>query len=388
MLEDFVAPYDATVITRMKKAGIIPFGKTNLDEFAMGSSNETSYFGAVSNPFDLDRIPGGSSGGSAACVASNQNYLALGSDTGGSVRQPACMTGILGLKPTYGRVSRYGLIAFGSSLDQIGIFGRYTKDVASLLEVIAGYDPKDATSSTIEVPEYSKLLGQDIKGLRIGLPEEYFTESLDKDIKDSIQNAINLLEQQGVIFEKISLPHTKYAISTYYIISSAEATSNLARFDGVRYGYREDTDNIEDMYVKSRTNGFGREVKKRIMIGNHALCSGFYDAFYKKAAQIRRLIKNDFDNAFKKVDLILTPTSPVLAFKKGEKIKDELTMYLADIYTVSINLVGVPAMSVPTGLVNNLPVGMQIIGNYFREDKILNLADAYEKIRGDINYEL
>ena len=386
ILKTYVGTYDATVVSRMKRAGIIPFGKANMDEFAMGSSNENSSVKQVSNPFDLDRIPGGSSGGSAAMVAAGEAFIALGSDTGGSVRQPAALCGLIGLKPTYGRVSRYGLMAFGSSLDQIGILAKKSVDVAAMLEVIAGYDEMDATTSEMPVPEYTKLINKDIKDLVIGLPKEYFTQDLDKDIKQNIEKAIEELKKLGVKFKEISLPHTKYAIASYYIISSAEAASNLSRYDGVRYGVRASNESVEDMYVKTRTQGFGSEVKRRIMIGNYVLCSGFYDAYYKKASQVRRLIKQDFENALKEVDLILTPTSPVLAFKKGEKIKDPVTMYLSDIYTVSVNLAGLPALSVPSGLINGLPVGMQLISNYFREDLLLNVANIYEGVREEIEY--
>lgn len=386
ILANYVGTYDATVVKRMKKAGIIPFGKANMDEFAMGSSTENSSVKITSNPFDFERIPGGSSGGSAAIVAAQEAFIALGSDTGGSVRQPASLTGTVGLKPTYGRVSRYGLMAFGSSLDQIGIIARQTKDIASLLEIIAGYDELDATTAKKEVPEYTKLLDRDISNLTIGLPKEYFTEKLDKGVRDSIEKAIEELKKIGVKFKEISLPYSKYAISTYYVISSAEAASNLARYDGVRYGVRASDESVEDMYVKTRTQGFGKEVKRRIMIGNYVLCSGFYDAYYKRASQIRRLIKEDFEKALKEVDLILTPTSPVVAFKKGEKISDPITMYLSDIYTVCVSMAGLPAISIPSGMYNNLPVGMQLIGNYFEEDKILNVANIYENIRGKIKY--
>ncbi len=386
ILSNYVGTYDATVVKRMKEAGIIPFGKANMDEFAMGSSNENSSIKKVSNPFDYNKIPGGSSGGSAAMVAAKEAFIALGSDTGGSVRQPAALCGTVGLKPTYGRISRYGLMAFGSSLDQIGILARNTKDVAALLEIIAGYDELDATSSKEIVPEYTSLLERDIKDLVIGLPKEYFTKDLDNKIKESIDIAIENLKKLGVKFKEISLEYTKYAISTYYIISSAEAASNLARYDGVRYGVRTSNNDVEELYFKSRTYGFGDEVKRRIMIGNYVLCSGFYDAYYKKASQVRRLIKNDFEKALNEVDLILTPTSPVLAFNKGEKIKDPMAMYLSDIYTVSVSLAGLPAISVPTTKVDGLPVGMQLIGNYFKEDLILNVANKYENIRGEFIY--
>lgn len=387
ILSSYVGTYDATVVKRMKKAGIIPLGKSNMDEFAMGSSNENSSVKVVSNPFDLDRIPGGSSGGSAAMVAAKEAFIALGSDTGGSVRQPASLTGTVGLKPTYGRISRYGLMSFASSLDQIGIIARKTKDVAALLEVIAGYDELDPTTAKVEVPSYTNLIEKDIKDLVIGIPKEYFTEDLDKDIKNSIEKAIENLKTLGVKFKEISLPYSKYAISIYYIISSAEATSNLARYDGIRYGYRaENVNNIEDTYIESRTQGFGKEVKRRIMVGNYVLCSNYYDAYFKKASQIRRLVRDDFTKALSEVDIILAPTSPVLAFKKGEKTADPITMYLSDIYTVSVSLAGLPAISVPTGMVNGLPVGMQLIGNYFREDLLLNVAYKYENNREEIKY--
>lgn len=385
MLENYVATYDATVVEKLKKAGLPILGNCNMDEFAMGSSNENSYLGKVKNYWDNERIPGGSSGGSATAVASNIALFALGSDTGGSVRQPASLSGVVGLKPTYGRVSRYGLMAFASSLDQIGIFANNAKDTSLLLEIIAGYDEKDSTSANVDVPSYVDLIDNDINGKVIGLPKEYFTDSLDENIKQNIFETIEKLKKLGAKFKEISLPHTKYAISAYYIISSAEAASNLSRYDGIRYGYRSsDSNNIEDLYVNSRTEGFGTEVKRRIMIGNYVLSSGFYDAYYKKASQIRRLMQKDFEKAFEDVDLILTPTSPTTAFKFGEKIKDPVNMYLADIYTVSINLVGLPAISVPTGLINGLPTSIQLIGNYFREDEILNVAHKYEEIRGNI----
>lgn len=388
ILYNYNATYDATVVKKLKEAGSIFIGKTNMDEFAMGSSNENSSIKDVSNPWDITRIPGGSSGGSAASVASLEVPIALGSDTGGSVRQPASLSGIVGIKPTYGRVSRYGLMAFGSSLDQIGIFAKNVEDTANTLEVIAGYDDNDPTTADVEVPDYSTLLDRDIKGLKIGLPKEYYTEDLDENIKKRINDAIEILVKMGAEVKEISLPYTRYATSTYYIISSAEAASNLSRYDGVRYGLRSSNNNIEDMYVKSRTEGFGKEVKRRIMIGNYVLSSGFYDAYYKKASQVRRLIKEDFEKALKEVDVIITPTSPTTAFKKGEKTSDPVQMYLADIYTVSISLAGLPAISIPVESLDGLPVGMQIISNYFREDLLFNVAYKYEKIRGNIQYPL
>ena len=340
----------------------------------------------MSNPWDLDRVPGGSSGGSAAAVAAQQVPIALGSDTGGSVRQPACLTGTVGIKPTYGRVSRYGLMSFGSSLDQIGALAKTTEDLARILQIIAGYDEKDATSADVEVPDYLAALKADIKGLKIGLPKEYFAEGLNENIKKVINEAVEKLQELGAEIKEVSLPYSKYAISTYYIISSAEATSNLSRYDGVRYGVRESEENIEKMYVESRTKGFGDEVKRRIMIGNYVLSSGFYDAYYKKASQVRRLIREDFERALKEVDILLTPVSPNVAPKKGESIVDPIQTYLADIYTVSVNMVGLPAISVPAGFVEGLPVGIQLIGNYFKEDLLFNVSHKYEEVRGKIEY--
>ena len=357
-----------------------------MDEFAMGSSNENSSIKPVSNVWDLDRVPGGSSGGSASAVAALETPIALGTDTGGSVRQPASLSGIVGIKPTYGRVSRYGLMAFGSSLDQIGVLAKTTEDVAETLKIIAGYDEMDSTSADIEVQNYTDYLNGDVKGLKIGIPKEYFNESLDSEIKKVIETSIDILREQGAVIKEVSLPHTKYAVPTYYIIACAEAASNLSRYDGVRYGYRGNNDNIEDMYVRSRTEGFGNEVKRRIMLGNYVLSSGFYDAYYKKASQVRRLIKNDFDKVLEEVDIILTPTSPTTAFKKGEKAQDPMQMYLADIYTVSINLAGHPGISVPAGFVNGLPVGIQMIGKYFDEGTLFKVSDKFEKIRGKIIY--
>ncbi len=386
ILKNYVGIYDSTVVKKIKENNMPILGKTNMDEFAMGSSNENSSIKSVSNVWDTDRVPGGSSGGSAAAVAALETPIALGSDTGGSVRQPASLSGIVGIKPTYGRVSRYGLMAFGSSLDQIGVLAKTTEDAAETLKVIAGYDEMDSTSADIEVQNYTEYLNRDIKGLKIGIPREYFTESLDSEIKKVIDNSINILREQGAVIKEVSLPHTKYAVPTYYIIACAEAASNLSRFDGVRYGYRGSNDNIEDMYVKSRSEGFGKEVKRRIMLGNYVLSSGFYDAYYKKASQVRRLIKNDFDKVLEEVDVILTPTSPTTAFKKGEKIQDPMQMYLADIYTVSANLAGLPAISVPAGFVNGLPVGMQMTGKYFDEGTLFRVSDKFEKIRGKIIY--
>ena len=386
ILKGYKGTYDATVVKKLKDAHIPLVGKTNMDEFAMGSSNENSSFKSVSNPWDLDRVPGGSSGGAAAAVASLEVPIALGSDTGGSVRQPAALTGTIGLKPTYGRVSRYGLIAFSSSLDQIGIIARSSEDIAKTLGIIAGFDENDLTTLDVEVPDYASLLNRDIKGLKIGISQEFFN-GLNEKVKNVIDEALNTLVSLGAELVNIDLKYMKYSISTYYIISSAEASSNLSRYDGVRYGYRAESDNIEDMYVKTRSEGFGNEVKRRIMIGSYVLSSGFYDAYFKKASQVRRLIKDDFQNAFKDVDIIITPTTPTTAFKKGEKSSKPIEMYLSDIYTVSVSLAGLPAMSVPAGFVDGLPVGIQLIGNYFREDMLLNIGHIYEKERGEIDYE-
>ena len=386
ILKNYVGIYDSTVVKKIKESNMPILGKTNMDEFAMGSSNENSSIKPVSNVWDLDRVPGGSSGGSASAVAALETPIALGTDTGGSVRQPASLSGIVGIKPTYGRVSRYGLMAFGSSLDQIGVLAKTTEDVAETLKIIAGYDEMDSTSADIEVQNYTDYLNGDVKGLKIGIPKEYFNESLDSEIKKVIETSIDILREQGAVIKEVSLPHTKYAVPTYYIIACAEAASNLSRYDGVRYGYRGNNDNIEDMYVRSRTEGFGNEVKRRIMLGNYVLSSGFYDAYYKKASQVRRLIKNDFDKVLEEVDIILTPTSPTTAFKKGEKAQDPMQMYLADIYTVSINLAGHPGISVPAGFVNGLPVGIQMIGKYFDEGTLFKVSDKFEKIRGKIIY--
>lgn len=386
ILKGYKGTYDATVVKKLKEAHVPLVGKTNMDEFAMGSSNENSSFKSVSNPWDLERVPGGSSGGAAAAVASLEVPIALGSDTGGSVRQPAALTGTVGLKPTYGRISRYGLMAFSSSLDQIGIIARSSEDIAKTLSIIAGFDENDLTTLNVPVPDYVSLLNRDIKGLRIGISQEFF-DGLNEDVKKVINQALNTLVSLGAKLVNIDLKYMKYSISTYYIISSAEASSNLSRYDGVRYGYRAESDNIEDMYVKTRSEGFGNEVKRRIMIGSYVLSSGFYDAYFKKASQVRRLIKDDFQNAFKDVDVIITPTTPTTAFKKGEKSSKPIEMYLSDIYTVSVSLAGLPAMSVPAGFVDGLPVGIQLIGNYLKEDLLLNIGNIYEKERGEIDYE-
>ena len=386
ILKGYKGTYDATVVKKLKEAHVPLVGKTNMDEFAMGSSNENSSFKSVSNPWDLERVPGGSSGGAAAAVASLEVPIALGSDTGGSVRQPAALTGTVGLKPTYGRISRYGLMAFSSSLDQIGIIARSSEDIAKTLGIIAGFDENDLTTLNVPVPDYVSLLNRDIKGLRIGISQEFF-DGLNEEVKKVINQALNTLVSLGAKLVNIDLKYMKYSISAYYIISSAEASSNLSRYDGVRYGYRAESDNIEDMYVKTRSEGFGNEVKRRIMIGSYVLSSGFYDAYFKKASQVRRLIKDDFQNAFKDVDVIITPTTPTTAFKKGEKSSKPIEMYLSDIYTVSVSLAGLPAMSVPAGFVDGLPVGIQLIGNYLKEDLLLNIGNIYEKERGEIDYE-
>lgn len=384
MLENYVPPFDATVMTKLKANDIVVTGKLNMDEFAMGSSTENSYFKKTRNPFDLERIPGGSSGGSAAAVAACEAVVSLGSDTGGSIRQPASYCGVVGLKPTYGAVSRYGLIAFASSLDQIGPLGRTVEDVAMLQSAICGYDKMDATSAYREYPDFTKALTGDVKGLRIGIPAEYFGEGIEDGVKTAVMNAVKELEKNGAVVKPISLPSTDYALSSYYIISSAEASSNLARFDGVRYGFRaENYDGLVDMYEKTRSQGFGAEVKRRIMLGTFVLSSGFYDAYYKKAKLLQRRIGAEFDNAFSEVDVIAAPTVPSGAFKIGENIDDPLKMYATDICTVTVNIAGLPAISVPCmHEEGKLPVGLQLIGNKFTEDRLLNTAYAYEKIVG------
>ena len=381
ILSNFISPYNATVIQRLEKADAVLIGKTNMDEFAMGSSNENSFFGAVKNPHDLSRVPGGSSGGAAAAVSAKIAMAALGSDTGGSVRQPASFCGVVGLKPTYGRVSRFGLVAFASSLDQVGPITQSVKDCARILEVIAGHDPMDATSANVPVPVYSESLNLPISGLKIGLPVEYFGPGLDPEIKQKIDRCGQLLEENGAKTVEISLPHTQYAIATYYILATSEASSNLARYDGARYGYRSNSfSSLEDMYLNSRSEGFGNEVKRRIMLGTYVLSAGYYEAYYQKAQKARTLIKQDFNDAFKVCDCILTPTSPTTAFKIGEKIDDPLTMYLSDIYTVSANLAGIPAMSIPFGSDSqNLPIGVQILARPFDEDMIFRVGYAIEQ---------
>ena len=381
MLENFISPYDATVVTKMKQAGSVCLGKTNMDEFAMGSSNETSYFGKVINPWsDKEQlVPGGSSGGSAAAVAAGLTPIATATDTGGSIRQPASLCGLTGLKPTYGRVSRYGMIAFASSLDQAGPMARTAEDAAMMLNVMAGHDEKDSTSIVKDVPDYTANLNNSIDGLRIGLPKEFFNEHLSSELQKVLQDSIKQLESQGATFKEISLPHSHLSVPAYYVIAPAECSANLSRFDGVRYGHRcEDPKDLMDLYQRSRTEGFGEEVKRRILIGAYALSAGYYDAYYNKAQQIRRLIKNDFVSAFEDIDVILSPTSPSPAFGFDAKGDDPVQMYLEDIFTISTNLAGLPAMSLPAGLINELPIGMQLIGNYFDESKLLNVAHRFQ----------
>ncbi len=372
--------YNATAVEKLLNAGAIIIGKTNLDEFAMGSSNENSAFGTVKNPWDVKRVPGGSSGGSAVAVASGVVRAALGSETGGSVRQPASFCGIVGLKPTYGRISRYGLVAFASSLDQIGIFGQTCKDVAQTLGVVSGRDEHDATSADVTVPDYTAALEKDIKNRKIGVPRALFGEGLDEEVRESVENAIENYRKLGAEIVDIELPHSKYSIAVYYILAPAEASSNLARFDGVRYGLRaENSPALRDMYSKTREEGFGAEVKRRIMLGTYVLSSGYYDAYYAKAQKVRTLLKQDFLNAFEKCDMILTPTAPTTAFKIGEKSDDPLAMYLSDIFTVSANLAGIPGISVPCGLSSTgLPIGLQLLGKYWTEEVLLNFAHVYQ----------
>ncbi len=385
ILEKFVAPYDSTAVKRLEAAGACILGKTNCDEFAMGSSTENSGYFPTRNPHDLSRVPGGSSGGSAAAVAANLAAVALGSDTGGSIRQPAALCGVVGMMGTYGRVSRFGLVAFASSLDHIGPFGRSVRDVARVLEVIAGRDTKDSTTADLSVEDYEAMLERDVKGLKVGVPNEYFA-GLNREVGDNIQKGIDLLGRLGCKVTSISLPHTEYAIACYYIICTAEASSNLARYDGVRYGFRsQEYADMRDMYRKTRNRGFGAEVKRRIMLGTHALSSGYYDAYYLKAQRVRTLIARDFLEAFDEVDVIVTPTSPIPAFKLGERLDDPLQMYLADIYTVTASLAGIPGISVPCGKTRGeprLPVGIQILAKHFDEARLLQVARAFEKAGG------
>lgn len=381
ILKGFISPYNATVIEKLKNEGSILIGRTNMDEFAMGSSTENSSVYVTRNPWDIDRVPGGSSGGTASAVRSGIAIAGLGSDTGGSIRQPASCCGIVGLKPTYGRVSRFGLIAFASSLDQIGPITKNVTDSAILARVISGYDRRDSTSGNIPVPDYLESIKKGINDLKIGVPKEYFIKGIDKDVEEKVKDAILTLEKLGAKIIEVSLPHTEYCLPAYYLIATAEASSNLARFDGVQYGYRKfETDNVWDMYAFTRKDGFGTEVKRRIMLGTYALSAGYYDAYYLKALKVRTLIKSDFDNVFKTCDAIVTPTSPTPAFKIGEKIEDPVQMYLSDVFTTSVNLAGLPAISIPCGFSKeNLPIGLQIISKEFNEEIIFRIAYQYEQ---------
>jgi aspartyl-tRNA(Asn)/glutamyl-tRNA(Gln) amidotransferase subunit A len=381
ILGKFVAPYDATVVEKLRAAGAIIFGRLNMDEFAMGSSTENSAFGPTCNPWDTTRIPGGSSGGSAAAVASDECIVALGSDTGGSVRQPAALCGVVGLKPTYGRVSRYGLVAYASSLDQIGGFAKQVRDIATVLGVISGKDPRDSTSLPAPVPDYAAALHGDIRGMKLGLPKEYFVGGLAPEVKTAVQAAVQQLEKLGAELVEVSLPHTEYAIATYYIVATAEASANLARFDGIRYGLRVDGSTPYDLYCRTRGTGFGTEVKRRIILGTYVLSSGYYDAYYLRAQKVRTLIRNDFLRAFEKVDLLVTPTTPTAAFQTGEKSEDPMQMYLSDVFTVSANLAGICGMSIPCGFTQNpkLPLGLQLLGKPLGEETLLRVAYAYEQ---------
>ena len=381
ILQNFVPPYDATVMERLNAAGAILLGKANMDEFAMGSSTEHSAYGITRNPWDLHTIPGGSSGGSAAAVAADECAAALGTDTGGSIRQPAACCGIVGLKPTYGRVSRYGLVAFASSLDQIGPMTKDVRDAALLLHVIAGNDVRDSTSADLALPDFTRALNEPAKGLRIGIPREYFVEGSDAEVERAVREAIKVLEGLGAVTADISLPHTEYGVAVYYILASSEASSNLARYDGIKYGYRvPEWSNLRDMYMRTRDEGFGAEVKRRLMLGTYALSAGYYDAYYKKSQQVRTLLLQDFEAAFRQVDVVIAPTAPTPAFKIGEKTDDPLQMYLSDIFTVPVNLAGIPGISLPCGFSSaGLPIGLQIIGRPFDEETILRVAYAFEQ---------
>jgi len=381
MLDNFIAPYNATVVEKFNNAGAVMLGKLNMDEFAMGSSNETSFYGVSKNPWNSDTVPGGSSGGSAAAIAARLTPAATGTDTGGSIRQPAALCGITGLKPTYGRVSRYGMIAYALSLDQGGPMARSAADAACLLQVMAGFDAKDSTSVDHPVPDYSADLNQPLQGLKIGLPEQFFSDDLDQAIASVIQTAIDEYKKLGAQVKSVSMPHLEFAIPAYYVIASAECSSNLSRYDGVRFGYRcQNPKDLEDMYTRSRGEAFGAEVKRRILMGTYALSAGYYDAYYLKAQKVRRLISNDFKQALSEVDVLMGPVSPSTAFKLGEKTGDPIQMYLSDIYTIAINLAGLPAMSIPAGFVNDMPVGLHIIGNYFEEAKLLQTAHQYQLV--------
>ena len=381
MLDNFVAPYDATLIKKMNDAGLIMLGKTNMDEFAMGSSNETSFYGPVKNPWDDCRVPGGSSGGSASAVAARLSPAATGTDTGGSIRQPSSFCGITGLKPTYGRVSRYGMVAFASSLDQGGPMTQTAEDAALIMNIIAGFDEHDSTSTEKPTDNYTEKLNNSIKGLKIGLPKQYFDESLDNNVAEVIENGLKELEKLGAKCIDVELPHTELSIPAYYVVAPAECSSNLSRYDGVRFGHRcKEPKDLSDLYCRSRQEGFGKEVKRRIMTGTYVLSAGYYDAYYIKAQKIRQIISNDFQNVFKNVDIIAGPTTTGVAFKLNEKLNDPISMYLSDLYTVSVNLAGLPAISVPSGFINKLPVGMQLIGNYFQESLLMNVAHQYQKV--------
>jgi len=381
MLDKFIAPYDATVVSKLSTAGMVTLGKTNMDEFAMGSSNETSFYGAVKNPWDIERVPGGSSGGSAAAMAARLAAVTTGTDTGGSIRQPASLCGVTGLKPTYGRISRYGMIAFASSLDQAGPMTVDAQDAALMLNAMSGFDIHDSTSIDHPVPDYTANLNDSIEGLRIGLPGEFFGEGLDSETEKLVREAIAELEKRGAVIKEISLPNMRASVPTYYVVAPAECSSNLSRMDGVRFGHRcEDPKDLGDMYARSRGEGFGAEVKRRIMIGTYALSTGFYDAYYLKAQKVRHVISDDFKKAFAEVDVIAGPVSPETAFKLGEKADDPVTMYLSDIYTIAVNLAGLPGMSVPCGFSQGLPVGLQLIGNIFDESRLLNVAHQYQQV--------
>lgn len=381
ILENFIPPYDSTVVKKLREVGAVFVGKTNMDEFAMGSSTETSYFGITRNPWDLERIPGGSSGGSATAIVADQCIASLGSDTGGSIRQPAALCGVVGMKPTYGRVSRFGLVAFASSLDQIGPLSKDVEDCAIMMNAIAGYDPNDSTSVPADVPDYTSYVSRDIEGWTIGIPKEYFIEGIDPEVLAAVEGAIKQVEKMGGKTVEISLPHTEYCVAVYYVIAPSEASSNLARYDGVRYGFRsKEGRDLLEMYKMSRAAGFGDEVKRRIMIGTHSLSSGYYDAYYKKASQVRALMRDDFNDAFKTCDVILTPATPTPAFHIGEKMDDPLQMYLCDIFTLSANLAGIPGISVPCGYTRGgLPIGLQFLAKHFEEEKLIQVASAYEK---------
>jgi aspartyl-tRNA(Asn)/glutamyl-tRNA(Gln) amidotransferase subunit A len=381
ILHNYIPPYDATAVEKLREAGAVFTGKANMDEFAMGSSTESSYYGVTKNPWDIERIPGGSSGGSAAAVAADECIASIGSDTGGSIRQPAALCGVVGMKPTYGRVSRFGLVAFASSLDQIGPFTKDVEDCAIMMNILAGYDPRESTSVPIDVPDYTAFVSRDIRGWKVGIPREYFIEGIDPEVMDAMQRSIQTVKELGASCVEVSLPHTEYCLAVYYIIAPAEACSNLARYDGVKYGFRSpDGKDLLDMYKKTRSEGFGAEVKRRIMIGTYVLSSGYYDAYYKKASQVRALIKRDFDEAFKQCDVILTPTTPTPAFKIGEKTDNPLQMYLSDIFTISTNLAGIPGISVPCGYTKaGLPIGAQFLAGHFEEGKLIQISSAFEK---------